>query len=172
MADMMLPFPIKPATSSGASHYARYGVGGYYSVNSDSDRQSIPVSRLESGTLVYVVDSGKYWKYSGSTWTEQDFALSSDVSRSLENLQSTLNQKIEEADTQIQIDLGSEISEISQDLSQFKTDTTETLSNISNRIGDSVDNIGSTIETIQGDITQLQSQLENANTLFTWEEYE
>lgn len=69
-ANMKLPFPIIPATDSGISHYAKYGVGGYYSLETDSERENLPSDRLDPGMLVYIKETGKTWRYLGNSWSE------------------------------------------------------------------------------------------------------
>lgn len=65
MANMRIPFTIKPDTDAGASHYAKFGVGGYYSVKDISERNSIPEVRLEPGLVVYVKTTHETWQYLG-----------------------------------------------------------------------------------------------------------
>lgn len=67
MANMRIPFTIKPDTDLGASHYAKFGIGGYYSVKDISERNSIPDLRLEPGLIVYVKDTHETWQYLGGT---------------------------------------------------------------------------------------------------------
>ena len=66
MANMRIPFTIKPDTDAGASHYAKFGVGGYYSVKDISERNSIPEVRLEPGLVVYVKTTHETWQYLGN----------------------------------------------------------------------------------------------------------
>lgn len=69
---------IKPFTTADIfpTHEAQYGKGGYRTVNSENDLTSIPadtnnsgVTRLETGMLVYVISTGKIYKYTGDTTT-------------------------------------------------------------------------------------------------------
>ena len=78
MADMRLPFSIRPGTDSEASHYAKFGKGGYYSVSNEEEKLAIPQARLEIGLLVFVISTGLYWRYSSNGWVKQDFLLVSD----------------------------------------------------------------------------------------------
>lgn len=66
MTNMRIPFTIKPDTDAGASHYAKFGVGGYYSVKDISERNSIPEVRLEPGLVVYVKTTHETWQYLGN----------------------------------------------------------------------------------------------------------
>jgi len=92
MADMRLPFPIRPGVDTGASHYAKYGVGGYYALDTEEEKAGIPAERLETGLEVYVRESGKLWRYDGpETWTELNYADATVVSEMQEELRKLTN---------------------------------------------------------------------------------
>ena len=88
---MRLPFSIRPGTDSEASHYAKFGKGGYYSVRDEEEKLAIPEARLEIGLLVFVISTGLYWRYGENGWTKQDFVLQSDVQQEMEDLQRAIN---------------------------------------------------------------------------------
>ena len=67
--------PIVPFTTDDnyATHYAQYGKGGYRTVQTIEERDSIPEARLEEGMLAYVVedpDNIHTYQYINSTWTK------------------------------------------------------------------------------------------------------
>lgn len=66
--------PIVPfdTTDTHASHDARYGRGGYRSVDTHADRDQIPALRREPGMLVWVNATQKAWRMNSDlvTWTE------------------------------------------------------------------------------------------------------
>ena len=49
------------------SHYAKYGHGGYRTVESETELNSIPDERKEEGMVVYVSDEKISYKYNSST---------------------------------------------------------------------------------------------------------
>lgn len=66
--------PVVPfsTTDSHATHEARYGRGGYRTVNDTAERDAIPSLRREAGMMVYVLDTQKVWRLDANltTWTE------------------------------------------------------------------------------------------------------
>lgn len=66
--------PVVPfdTTDGHATHEARWGRGGYRSVQSTTERDGIPTLRREAGMLVWVIDTQKAWRLNGdlTTWTE------------------------------------------------------------------------------------------------------
>lgn len=73
--------PVVPfdTTDTHASHEARYGKGGYRSVQDNAERDAIPALRREAGMLVAVIATGKTWKLGEdlTTWTEFTSGVSS-----------------------------------------------------------------------------------------------
>lgn len=72
--------PIVPYTSDDiyATHEAKYGKGGYRTVQSIDERDSIPEARLEEGMLVYVVNDSSSvhtYQYLGGTWVRNRLGL-------------------------------------------------------------------------------------------------
>lgn len=66
--------PVAPFTTDDAypTHYAKYGNGGYKEVATITDRDAIPLSRLEDGCIVYVkADNTEY------RWIDNDWEVSS-----------------------------------------------------------------------------------------------
>lgn len=59
------------------THYAQYGLGGFYAVADITARDNISPLRLEDGLLVKVLSDGKYYTYSTGVWTEEAFGGSS-----------------------------------------------------------------------------------------------
>lgn len=66
--------PIVPfdTTDVYATHEARYGRGGYRTVESNDERDGIPVMRREPGMLVWVSATSQAWRLNQNltTWTE------------------------------------------------------------------------------------------------------
>lgn len=66
--------PVVPfdTTDAHATHEAKWGKGGYRSVQSTAERDGIPALRREAGMLVWVIDTQKAWRLDASltTWTE------------------------------------------------------------------------------------------------------
>lgn len=66
--------PVVPldTTDVHPTHAAAYGLGGYRTVATNTDRDAIPTPRREEGMLVYVLGTGKTWRLGAdlSTWTE------------------------------------------------------------------------------------------------------
>ena len=67
--------PIVPFTTDDtyATHEAKYGKGGFRTVQTIAERNSIPEARLEEGMLVYVVedpDNIHTYQYINSEWTK------------------------------------------------------------------------------------------------------
>lgn len=65
--------PIAPFTTDDIypTHYAEYGKGGYRTLETKNDLDSIAEARLEIGMLVYVKDEDKIYKLeSDNTWKE------------------------------------------------------------------------------------------------------
>ena len=66
--------PVVPfdTTDSHASHEAKYGKGGYRTVEDNAERDGIPALRREAGMLVWVAATSKAWRLNDnlSTWTE------------------------------------------------------------------------------------------------------
>ena len=62
--------PIVPYATSDSypTHYAKYGKGGYVSLNTIEERNEIPEERLEEGMLVYVLEDGQSYQYLGGEW--------------------------------------------------------------------------------------------------------
>lgn len=64
------------------THYAEYGKGGYRTVNTLADLNSIPVDRCEAGMLVYVIAENKAYVCGGLdtennlNWKESDLWVS------------------------------------------------------------------------------------------------
>ena len=72
--------PIVPYTSDDiyATHEAKYGKGGYRTVQSIEERDSIPEARLEEGMLVYVVNDSSSvhtYQYLGRKWVRNRLGL-------------------------------------------------------------------------------------------------
>ena len=65
--------PVVPfdTTDSHATHEARYGKGGYRSVESTAERDAITLLRREPGMLVYVSATGLIYRMESdlTTWT-------------------------------------------------------------------------------------------------------
>ncbi len=91
MTGMRLPFPIRPATDSEASHYSKYGVGGFHSYETDQERLDMPEVLHEPGMLVYVVETEKYWKWESTEWVELDIVLKTELESTLIALKSELD---------------------------------------------------------------------------------
>ena len=51
-----------------ATHYAKYGNGGWKSVATIADRDAIPTARLEDGTVAYVVETSLAYIYLNGSW--------------------------------------------------------------------------------------------------------
>lgn len=71
--------PIVPGTDSDTypTHYAKYGKGGYVSVNTIEERNAIPIDRKEDGMLCLVKqDPDKIYLYTwdGSVWSKPPFS--------------------------------------------------------------------------------------------------
>lgn len=72
--------PIAPFDSEDIypTHFAKYGKGGYFSVNTLDELNSYPAERLEEGSLAFVVNTdlpgedGKFYLREGLTWKEID----------------------------------------------------------------------------------------------------
>lgn len=66
--------PVVPfsTTDIHASHEARWGKGGYRSVQNNSERDGISTLRREAGMLVWVTDTQKVWRLDANltSWTE------------------------------------------------------------------------------------------------------
>ena len=74
-----LSAPITPFTDQDTfpTHYAKYGKGGYRTVQNIGERNSIPEDRLEEGMLVWVIvdPSGKHlYQLQNNTWVLPDFS--------------------------------------------------------------------------------------------------
>ena len=72
--------PIVPYTSDDiyATHEAKYGKGGYRTVQNIEERDSIPGARLEEGMLVYVIDdpdSVHTYQYLNGAWVRNRLGL-------------------------------------------------------------------------------------------------
>jgi len=70
--------PIVPLDTADVhpTHAAAYGLGGYRTVATNTDRDAIPTPRREEGMLVFVTATGKVWRLGAdlATWTEQTSA--------------------------------------------------------------------------------------------------
>lgn len=62
--------PIVPGTDKDTypTHYAKFGKGGYVSVLTLEDRNSIPTERLENGCKVYVDETDLEYRYKNGQW--------------------------------------------------------------------------------------------------------
>ena len=62
--------PILPWTAADeyATHYAKYGKGGYRSVSNISERNAIPALRREEGMLVWVISENKLYQLRNGYW--------------------------------------------------------------------------------------------------------
>ena len=62
--------PIVPYSTidSYPTHYAKYGKGGYMSLATLAERDSIPEERLEEGMLVFVLEDGQSYQYLNGEW--------------------------------------------------------------------------------------------------------
>jgi len=64
--------PITPGTddrNSWATHYAKYGAGGFLMVDTESDAQSISAERRVD-KMIYVKDSQKFMHHNGTDWAD------------------------------------------------------------------------------------------------------
>lgn len=70
--NVMAPVVPFSTTDPYPSHEARYGKGGYRSVETTAERDGIPVLRREAGMLVWVISTQKAWRLDANltTWTE------------------------------------------------------------------------------------------------------
>lgn len=68
--------PVVPfdTTDTHASHEARYGKGGYRSVEDIAERDAIPALRREAGMLVLTLSDGVMWRLNANlnTWTDNN----------------------------------------------------------------------------------------------------
>lgn len=85
--------PIVPASLEDTypTHDSTYGKGGYKEVATIEDRNNIPEERLKEGTLVYVQDTKKTYKYLGNRQWREVEALENDVDLSKFALKSDLD---------------------------------------------------------------------------------
>ena len=67
--------PIVPFTTADiyATHYAKYGKGGYRCVSNMSERNAIPAARREEGMLVWVISESKMYQLRNGYWVEFSF---------------------------------------------------------------------------------------------------
>jgi hypothetical protein len=70
--------PIVPLDTADVhpTHAAAYGLGGYRTVATNTDRDAIATPRREEGMLVFVTATGRVWRLGAdlTTWTEQTSA--------------------------------------------------------------------------------------------------
>ena len=153
MADMRLPFSIKPATDSEASHYAKYGVGGYYSVENTNERDNISSNRLEKGLIVYIKQTDKLFKYNGESWVEFNIVESETLNEQLEELNNNLS-----GDVQSKYDeLSGRIDTVSGDVQNKYDELRDTLSG---DIQDKYDELNGKIDTLSGDVQNKYNELD------------
>lgn len=67
--------PLVPFTTADtyATHYAKYGKGGYRSVSNISERNAIPEARREEGMLTWVISENKLYQLRGGYWIAANF---------------------------------------------------------------------------------------------------
>lgn len=69
--------PITPIDDADKypTHFSKYGVGGFYSVNTYADLELISTSRLGDGEpLIYVKSDNRFYMYKNDTWSLVDFS--------------------------------------------------------------------------------------------------
>lgn len=73
--------PIVPFTTADrfATHYAKYGKGGYRSVSNISERNAIPEERREEGMLAWVISESKLYQLKNGYWVEASFGGTTEV---------------------------------------------------------------------------------------------
>ena len=191
MADMRLPFSIKPATDSEASHYAKYGVGGYYSVENTNERDNISSNRLEKGLIVYIKQTDKLFKYNGESWVEFNIVESETLNGQLEELNGNYNNLSDEVQTKYD-ELSGRIDTVSGDV-QSKYDELDgridTLSGdvqskyneldgkidaLSDDVQDKYNELDGRIDTLSGNYTELREEFNqfSSNLSLNWIEEE
>lgn len=65
LADAIVPNDLQDVYPT---HYAKYGYGGYRSVQNADAMRNIPQERLEEGCMCYVVETGMEYRWNGSEW--------------------------------------------------------------------------------------------------------
>lgn len=72
--------PLVPFTAADtyATHYAKYGKGGYRSVSNISERNAIPEARREEGMLAWVISENKLYQLKKGYWVAANFGYGSE----------------------------------------------------------------------------------------------